>query len=44
VSGVLRKFCENRKVMQPNLEMPPWRILSKEGKASGVEIFDYAGD
>jgi len=40
VSGVPRKFCENGKVMQPNLEMPSWRILSEGGKASGVEIFN----
>jgi hypothetical protein len=44
VLGVPRKFCENGKVMQPNLEMPSWRILSKEGKASRVGIFDSAGD
>jgi hypothetical protein len=44
VLGVPRKFCENGKVMRPNLEMPSWRILSKEEKASEMGIFDYAGD
>jgi hypothetical protein len=44
VLGVPRKFCENGKVMQPNLEMPSRRILSEGGKTSGMGIFDYAGD
>jgi len=44
VLGVPRKFCENGKVMQPNLEMPTGRILSKGGKASRVGIFNFAGD
>jgi len=38
VLGVPRKFCENGKVMQPNLEMPSWRILSEGGKASRVNF------
>jgi hypothetical protein len=44
VLGLPWKFCENGKVMQPILEMPSWRILCEGVKASGVWIFNSAGD